>query len=422
MMSKTYLKRVIDQKLSLYLQTFGAVLIEGPKWCGKTTTASIYAKSTLKMQDPSQLSNNLQIADAAPQLLLKGATPRLIDEWQIAPVLWNTIRSYIDESQTSGQFILTGSTTPPNDSNRHTGTGRFGRLLMRPMSLFESLESTGEVSLKNLFEKVPFNPCKSNLNIEMIAQFICRGGWPQSIIKPEDSALLIAREYVKAITNEEINTPNGVVRDSIRVRSFLRSYARNIQTLTKNTTLLEDMKANDISIDAATLYAYLSALQKIFVIEETPAWSPNIRSRTAIRTSNKKGVVDPSIAAAILGQTKSSLLKDFELFGLLFESLCIRDLRIYSDGIDGMVSHYRDDYGLECDAVIHLNDGRFALIEIKLGGKEENTAAKHLLQLETLLLSKGYPLPQFKMILTGGELGYLRKDGVMVVPIGCLKP
>jgi uncharacterized protein len=422
MMSKTYLKRVIDQKLSLYLQTFGAVLIEGPKWCGKTTTASIYAKSTLKMQDPSQLRNNLQIADAAPQLLLKGANPRLIDEWQLAPVLWNTIRSYIDESQTSGQFILTGSTTPPNDPNRHTGTGRFGRLLMRPMSLFESLESTGEVSLKSLFEKAPFNPCKSNLSIEMIAQLICRGGWPQSINKPEDSALLMAREYVKAITNEEINTPNGVVRDSIRVRSFLRAYARNIQTLTKNTTLLEDMKANDISIDAATLYAYLSALQKIFVIEETPAWSPNIRSRTAIRTSNKKGVVDPSIAAAVLGQTKSSLLKDFELFGLLFEALCIRDLRIYSDDIDGMVSHYRDDYGLECDAVIHLNDGRFALIEIKLGGKEEDTAAKHLLQLESLLLSKGYPLPQFKMILTGGELGYLRNDGVMVVPIGCLKP
>lgn len=421
-MSKTYLKRVVDQKLSIYLQTFGAVLIEGPKWCGKTTTASIHAKSILKMQEPEQLRNNLRIADSAPQLLLKGESPRLIDEWQIAPVLWNTIRSHIDEEPTSGQFILTGSTTPPNDPYMHTGTGRFGRLLMRPMSLFESLESTGDVSLKLLFEGVPLSPCKSNLNIEKIAHLICRGGWPQSINKSEDSALLMAREYVKAIANEEINTPNGAIRDSVRVRSFLRAYARNIQTLTKNTTLLEDIKANDVSIDAATLYAYMNALQKIFVIEETPAWSPNIRSRTAIRTSNKKGFVDPSIAAAVLGQTKSSLLNDFELFGFLFESLCIRDLRIYTDDMDGTISHYRDVYGLECDAVIHLNNGKFALVEIKLGGKEEDVAAKKLIELESLLLSKGYSLPQFKMILTGGDLGYLRKDGVMVVPLGCLKP
>ena len=232
----------------------------------------------------------------------------------------------------------------------------------------------------------------------------------------------MAREYVKAITNEEINTPNGVIRDPNRVKSFLKAYARNIQTLAKNTTLLEDMKTNDISIDATTLYAYMNALQKIFVIEETPAWSPNIRSKTAIRTSNKKGFVDPSIAAAILGQTKSSLLADFELFGFLFEALCIRDLRIYVDELDGSISHYRDDYGLECDAVIHLNNGKFALVEIKLGGKEEDTAAEHLIELESLLLSKGYVMPQFKMILTGGELGYVREDGVMIVPIGCLKP
>ncbi|KAF0225279.1 MAG: ATPase [Erysipelotrichaceae bacterium] len=421
-MSKLYLKRIVDQKLSLYLQTFGAVLVEGPKWCGKTTTASIHAKSILKMQEPAQLRNNLRIADSAPQLLLKGESPRLIDEWQIAPVLWNTIRSHIDDEPSSGQFILTGSTTPPNDPSMHTGTGRFGRLLMRPMSLFESLESTGEVSLKLLFEGAQLKPCKSNLSIEQIAHLICRGGWPASINKSEDSALLMAREYVKAITNEQINTPNGVIRDSIRVRSFLRAYARNLQTLTKNTTLLEDMKANDVSIDAATLYAYLNALQKIFVIEETPAWSPNIRSRTAIRTSNKKGFVDPSIAAAVLGHKESTLLNDFELFGFLFESLCIRDLRIYADDLDGTISHYRDVYGLECDAVIHLSNGKFALIEIKLGGKEEDVAARHLNELESLLLSKGYLLPQFKMILTGGELGYLRKDGVMVVPLGCLKP
>jgi hypothetical protein len=421
-MSKTYLKRVIDQKLSLYIQTFGAVLIEGPKWCGKTTTASTHAKSILKMQDPAQLRNNLQIADAAPHLLLNGESPRLIDEWQIAPSLWNAIRSYVDDDQNSGKFILTGSTTPPNDPNMHSGTGRFGRLLMRPMSLYESLESTGEVSLKDLFEDNPYTSCKSTLTIEKIAHLICRGGWPQSINKSEESSLLMAREYVKAITNEEINTPNGVIRDHNRVKSFLKAYARNIQTLAKNTTLLEDMKTNDISIDATTLYAYMNALQKIFVIEETPAWSPNIRSKTAIRTSNKKGFVDPSIAAAILGQTKSSLLANFELFGFLFESLCIRDLRIYVDELDGSISHYRDDYGLECDAVIHLNNGKFALVEIKLGGKEEDTAAEHLIELESLLLSKGYALPQFKMILTGGELGYVREDGVMIVPIGCLKP
>lgn len=421
-MNKNYLPRIIDHKIELYLKTFGAVLIEGPKWCGKTTSASQVARSKLKMQEPSQLRNNMQIANSAPQLLLEGDSPRLIDEWQVAPILWDTIRDYIDERSEPGLFILTGSTTPPKDTIQHTGTGRFGRLLMRPMSLYESKESNGCVSLIELFKGKILTPCKSNVTINQLAYLVCRGGWPQSINKNEESALLIAKEYVKAIVNQDINTVDGKTKDPVRVKSFLRAYSRGIQTLTKNTTLLEDMKANDLAIDSRTLYTYINSLQKIFVIEETPAWSPNIRSKTAIRTSNKKGFVDPSIAAAVLGQTPKSLLTDFELFGFLFESLCFRDLRVYTDAMDASIYHYRDDYGLESDAVIQQDDGTYALIEIKLGGKEEDTAAKNLLELESLLVSKGYEKPKFKMILTGGELGYIRKDNVIVVPIGCLKP
>ena len=421
-MTKEYLPRIIDIKLELYLRTFGAVLIEGPKWCGKTTTASKVARSKLKMQEPSQLSNNLRIANAVPQLLLEGDNPRLIDEWQVAPILWDAVRDYVDEKSETGMFILTGSTTPPKDSVMHTGTGRFGRLLMRPMSLYESGESNGKVSLNELFQGRNLMQCKSDISINHLAYLICRGGWPQAINKNEESSLSLAKEYVKNIVNQDINLIDGTKKDPARLNSFLKSYSRNLQTLTKNTTLLEDMKANDLTIDSSTLYSYISALQKIFVIEETPAWAPNIRSKTAIRTSNKKGFIDPSIATAVLGRSPKTLLNDFELFGLLFESLCIRDLRVYSDALEGSILHYRDDYGLECDAIIQKEDGLYALVEIKLGGREEDIAAQHLLELEELLLSKGYPRPSFKMILTGGEFCYKRDDEVIVVPLGCLKP
>jgi uncharacterized protein len=419
--AKKYYDRLLDERLPLYLETFGAVLIEGPKWCGKTTTAVKHAKSVLKMQDPGQVKNNLLIADTAPQLLLEGEKPRLIDEWQAAPVLWDSVRVAVDESGEAGQFILTGSATPNTESTMHTGTGRIARFLMRPMSLFESLDSTGSVSLKRLFEGEAMESSRSNLAIRDIAFITCRGGWPQSIGKKEASALLIADQYVTSVYKQDIHKVDGSKKDPLRVQQFLKSYARNVQTLAKNDTILEDMMPNDLGITAPTMYAYHNALQRLFIIEETPAWAPKIRSKTAIRTSFKRGFVDPSIAAAVLGQTPDSLLKDFELFGFLFEALCIRDLRIYAEQMDGQVRHYRDDHGLECDAVIQLKNGDFALVEVKLGGKAEEVAAEALNKLENLLISKGFTPPRFKMILTGGEYAYARKDGVLVVPLGCLK-
>lgn len=420
-MAKDYYTRLLDNKLGFYLETFGAVLIEGPKWSGKTTTASQHARSILKMQDPAYIKNNLLIADTAPGLLLDGAKPRLIDEWQVAPSLWDSVRVAVDDIGESGQFILTGSATPLLEETMHTGTGRIARLVMRPMSLFESLDSSGVVSLKRLFNNEEKVGCKSDLSIERIAYLVCRGGWPQSVGKSTDAALLIADQYVKSIYNHDISHLDNSIKDPKRVQSFLRAYARNVQTMTKNTKLLEDMKTNDISLTEATLYAYLNALQRLFIIEETPAWAPNIRSKTAIRTLNKKGFIDPSIAAAVLGQTPESLLKDFELFGFLFEALCVRDLRIYAEQMNGEIFHYRDQYGLECDAVIRLNNGEYALVEIKLGGKSEELAALNLNKLSELLISKGYLPPRFKMILTGGEYGYNRKDGIVVIPIGCLR-
>jgi predicted AAA+ superfamily ATPase len=421
MTNKKYFNRLLDEKIDLYLLTFGAVLLEGPKWCGKTTTASRHARSILKMQDPRQMKNNILIAESAPDLLLDGEKPRLIDEWQVAPNLWDCVRVAVDESGEVGQFLLTGSATPLVESTMHTGTGRIARIVMRPMSLFESLDSSGRISLGKLFKREPFNGCKSNLSLMNIADLICRGGWPQSIGKDINSAMLIMDQYVKSVYETDINTMDGSIKDPKRVQSFLRSYARNLQTLTKNTVLLEDMRSNDISLTEVTFYSYLNALRRLFIIEETHAWAPNIRSKTAIRTSNKKGFVDPSIATAILGQSPDSLIKDFEYFGFLFEAMCMRDLRIYANQIDGEIFHYRDDYGLECDAVVRLRNSAYALIEIKLGVKAEEIASINLLNLEKLLISKGHPAPEFKMILTGGEYAYLRSDGIFVVPIGCLR-
>lgn len=420
-MAKKYYDRLLDEKLPLYLETFGALLIEGPKWCGKTTTSAKHAKSILKMQDPGQVKNNLLIADTAPQLLLEGERPRLIDEWQAAPVLWDSVRVAVDESGEAGQFILTGSATPNIESTMHTGTGRIARFLMRPMSLFESLDSTGSVSLKNLFEGEGVEGSRSNLTIRDIAFLACRGGWPQSVGKKEASALLIADQYVKSVYNQDIHKVDGSAKDPLRVQQFLKSYARNIQTLANNNTILKDMLPNDAGITPPTMLTYKNALQRLFIIEETPAWAPNIRSKTAIRTSHKRGFVDPSIAAAVLGQTPDSLLKDFKLFGFIFEALCVRDLKIYAEQMDGQVLHYRDDHGLECDAVIRLKKGDIALVEVKLGGKAEEKAAEDLNKLEKLLVAKGFAPPTFKMILISEGYAFTRKDGVLVVPLGCLK-
>lgn len=419
-MADNYLPRFIDKTLDFYLETFGAVLLEGPKWCGKTTTASIHAKSILKMQDPDQSKNYMKIADVNPSLLLEGDNPRLIDEWQMAPVLWDAVRSEIDNRGIPGQYILTGSVTPPRDSVMHSGTGRIARLSMRTMSLYESGDSNGSVSLKALFETDSQISGRSKLTIKDLTFLVCRGGWPQSIGKSQRSSLIIASQYVKSIYNNDLLNQAGITKDPKRMQAVLRSYARNIQTLASNKVILEDIKSKDIDISEVSLYSYLNILERLFIIEETSAWAPRVRSKTALRTSNKKGFVDPSIAAAILGLTSDMLLKDFETFGFLFESMCIRDLRIYAEQLNGEVFHYRDQYGLENDAVIRLNNGNYALVEVKLGSKAEEQGARSLTKLESLLVNNGHVKPSFKMILTGGEYAYKRNDGVIVVPLGCL--
>lgn len=418
---KKYYPRLIDKKIQEYLNTFGAILIQGPKWCGKTTSASQHTSSHLHMQDTADIQNNILVSKTAPALLLEGKKPRLIDEWQIAPVLWDAVRVDVDNSGELGQYILTGSSSPLPGATMHSGTGRIARLMMRPMSLYESLDSSGKISLSALFNKEAFNPCKSEITIQEMAFLICRGGWPQSIHVNERAALLITKQYVNSIYNNDISEIGSTRTDPERVIAFLKSYSRHIQTLTKNITILEDIKNNDIGISEPTLYSYINRLQRMFIIDETRAWGPNIRSKTAIRTANKKGLIDPSIAAAALGLTPAGLLNDFEYFGLLFESLCIRDLKIYADSMDAEVLHYRDEHGLECDAVVRLPNGDFALTEIKLGGKQEDEAAEHLIQLEKLLLEKKKMKPLFKMIVTGGEFAYIRPDGIYVVPIACLK-
>lgn len=416
-----YYSRIIDRKIPDYLDTFGALLIEGPKWCGKTTTASRHAKSILEMKDTSNIQHNLLVAGTAPALLLEGEKPRLIDEWQVAPVLWDAIRVDVDKKGMNGQYILTGSSSPPQEATMHTGTGRFARLAMKTLSLFESLDSSGDVSLAELSGKQSMVHCKSDRSIQDIAFLICRGGWPKSIGLPEKNALLTMREYVKAIFHHDMVEVGNVKIDPRRVELFLKSYARHIQTLAKNTTILEDMRGQVVDATMPTIYGYQDTLQRMFIIDEIPAWAPDIRSRTSIRTSNKRSFVDPAIATAILKLTPASLLSDFEYFGLLFESLCIRDLRIYAESMDAHVMHYRDRHGLECDAVIQLANGGFGLVEIKLGGVEEDKAADNLLRLESLLFEKKKPKPVFKMILTGGQYGYTRPDGVHVVPITCLR-
>lgn len=417
---KKYYKRTIDKEIKLALSSMGAVLLEGPKWCGKTTTALQHSKSFVKMQDPSEMVNNKLMSETAPSLLLEGEKPRLIDEWQTAPNLWDAVRVDVDNTGETGQYILTGSTSPLKSATMHTGTGRISRIKMYPMSLFESEDSSGLVSLKSLFDDKTMSPIKSDTTIHDFAFLICRGGWPQNLFLEPEQAIYSMKQYVKSIYNNDINEVGETKTVPHRVELFLKSYSRNIQTMATHKTILDDMLANDTGITYPTLNTYLEKLQRLFIIDEIPAWTPNIRSKTAIRTSNKRGLVDPSIATAVLSVDPEMLLKDFELFGLLFESLCIRDLRIYANKIGGRISHYHDREGLECDAVVVLPNGDYGLIEIKLGGAQEDVAAKNLLKLESLLIDKRRP-PVFKMILTGGQYGYERPDGVLVVPISVLR-
>lgn len=422
---KEYKKRIVDDILVKKLKGKGAVLIQGPKWCGKTTTAEQISNSILYMAKPDEQEQNKILADLNPSLLLEGDTPRLIDEWQIAPKLWDAARYEIDHRNAEGQFIFTGSSVPANmDDVIHTGTGRFAWLLMRPMSLYESGESTGEVSLKALFGGAESVRGINNLDMEKIAFLVCRGGWPRAVYMEEEIALEQAFDYYKAVVESDISKVDNISKNPERVKRLMRAYARNIGSQASNETIKSDMITNDSkTLDSDTVLSYVNALKKIFVIEESPAWNPNLRSKTAIRTANTRYFVDPSIAVAALGIGPKDLIADLNTFGLLFETLCIRDLRVYADSLNGEVYHYRDSNDLECDAVIHLRDGSYGLIEIKLGGDTLiNEGAENLKKLQSHLDTDKMKKPAFLMVVTAiGKYAYRREDGVYVVPIGCLK-
>lgn len=428
-MKNTYYPRIMDDVLPTYLKALGAVLLVGPKWCGKTTSAERIANSVVKMQDKRKAKQYMMLADVNPYQLLEGETPHLIDEWQVAPILWDCVRTEVDDRHAHGQFILTGSVVPNDDGIRHSGTGRIGKLQMYPMSLYESKDSNGHISLEALLQgNAVVDGITSELTIEKLALVICRGGWPETINKSETSSLILTKSYIDTLCDSDSSRLDDVRRDPNRMKSILRSYARNLSTLANKKTILEDIQANDINISERNLYHYSNVLKRLFVIEHIPAWCPSIRSKTAIRSSEKIGFVDPSLAAASLGLTPQHLLNDLETMGFYLESLCIRDLRIYAQRLGGTVSYYHDRYGLEADCVLHLQDGRYALIEIKLGSRQIEQGAEHLITLRELIKeknesSKGANIqePSLLMVLTGGEFAYKRKDGVYVVPIGCLK-
>ena len=420
-----YKKRIADELLKKKLKGKGAVLIQGPKWCGKTTTAEQISNSVLYMDNPEDKEQNISLADLQPSLLLTGATPRLIDEWQLAPKLWDAIRFEVDHRGEEGQFILTGSSVLANmDEVTHTGTGRFAWLTMRPMTLYESGESNGSISLLELFNNSTKLNGISELTLKDVAYLCCRGGWPRSIFMDKETALEQAYDYYNAVVNSDISRVDNINRDPERAKNLMRSYARNIGSQVSNETIKDDMINNDLfSLDVDTVLSYINALKKLFVIEESPAWNPNLRSKTAIRTSKTRYFVDPSIAVAALGIGPNDLINDLNTFGLIFESLCIRDLRVYAESINGSVYHYRDASGLECDAVVHLRSGVYGLIEIKLGGDNLiNEGVENLIKMKNKIDTEKMNNPAFLMVLTAtGKYAYQREDGVYIVPIGCLK-
>ena len=422
---KKYRKRIADDILKRKLEGKGAVLIEGPKWCGKTTTAEQFAASVLYMDNPEKKEQNIAMSELSPKRLLKGAAPRLIDEWQLAPKLWDAIRFEVDHRSKLGQFILTGSAVPADTTEiTHSGTGRFTWLTMRPMSLYESGDSTGEVSLENLFSGTKDIEGDSNLSIDRLAFLVCRGGWPQSLDMRDEIALDQAFDYYDAVVHSDINRADDVQKNAEKVKRLMRSYARNQGAQVPNTVLSQDISANeDTTISEETVASYVDALRKIFVVEDMPAWNPNLRSKTAIRSSDTRYYIDPSIAAAALGIGPNDLINDLNTFGFMFETLCVRDLRIFADSLGGEVYHYRDKDGQECDAVIHLRNGKYGLIEIKLGGsKLIEEGAKSLKAMKEKIDTDKMNAPSFLMVLTGtGDFAYCRKDGIYVVPIGCLK-
>ena len=420
-----YKLRIADQLLLEQLEAAGAVLIQGPKWCGKTTTAAQAAKSVLYMDWPRELERNLFLAEENPEALLEGEVPRLIDEWQLAPQLWDAARFTVDRRGKPGQFIFTGSAVPADKSKiHHTGTGRFAWLTMRPMSLWESGESNGKVSLLRLFAGQRDVAIAPDHSLSDLSFMVCRGGWPSSLNMKRTAALRQAQNYMNAVCESDISRVDNTVRDATFARRLLRSYARHQGAQVPISTIYADLASSkEGSMSEETISSYIMALKKIFVVEDMPAWSPNLRSKTAIRTSETRYFVDPSVATAALGMGPKDLENDLNTFGLMFETMAVRDLRVYAEALDGDVFHYRDKNGLECDAVIHLHNGSYGLVEIKLGGsKLEEEGAKTLKELAKKIDTTRMKEPSFLLVLTGlGSYAYQRKDGVMVVPIGCLK-
>ena len=401
-------------------------MIEGPKACGKTTTAEQQAGSILYMDDPAEMEQNLQLAQTDIKQLLQGATPRLIDEWQLAPQLWDAIRFEVDHRRNDGQFMLTGSAVPADMSRvKHSGAGRFGWLTMRPMTLWESGESSGEVSLSALLNGATNVEGTSRLSLEQVAFASCRGGWPKAVTKKsEKAALAQIKEYFRAIVQSDVSRVDMVNRDAERAQRLMRSYARHQGAQATIGTIRADMEANEAtSMSDNTIESYLGALRKIFIIEDMPAWNPNLRSKTAIRTTDTRYFVDPSVATTALGLAPKDLINDLKTFGLIFETLCVRDLRVYADALDGKVYHYRDANGLECDAVVHLPDGSYGLVEIKLGGEKLiDEGVTNLGKLASKLDTSKMKAPAFSMIITAvGQRAYKRTDGIFIVPLGCLK-
>lgn len=434
-----YKNRVADRLLAEKLEAFGAVLIEGPKYCGKTTLASQQAGSILSMADTDTLGQNLALARTNISRLLAGAPPRLIDEWQIAPQFWDAVRNEVDKRNEDGQFMLTGSAVPPKpkkDENgniieeeniHHTGTGRISRLRLRTMSLWESEDSTGDVSLEELFINPDTVDGVSDIDLDRLAYLTCRGGWPKAVLKKsEKAALAQAFDYYDSVVSNDIKRVDDIDRDEELTKRIMRSYARNQGTQATVGTILADIKSSgDERMSDSTVYSYIKALKEIFVIEDSIAWNPNLRSKTAIRTSDTRYFIDPSIATAALGMGPKDLINDMATFGFIFETLAIRDLRVYADALDGKVYHYRDKNNLECDAVIHLRNGSYGLVEVKIGGTEPiREGAESLKTLSSKIDSTRMKTPSFMMVLTGiGKFAYKRpEDGVLVVPIGCLKP
>ena len=426
-----YLNRMADLLLKEHLESSGAVLIEGPKWCGKTTTAMQQAASIIKLQDPDMRENYFSMASIRPSLLLAGDTPRLIDEWQEIPVLWDSVRTMVDERNDVGQFILTGSNTIDKKSIRHTGTGRIATMEMLPMSLFESRESSGTVSLKTLFDddRLDVDGKLSPMKLEDLIFVACRGGWPAALIrKTHNAQLAVVKDYLNSVCKTDISSIDGISRDEKLTRLILRTYARNISTLAKKSNMLKDVRANVETCSETTFYEYLTALNKLFVIQDVDAWCPAVRSATAVRRGPKREFIDPSIAVAALALSPEMLLQDLKTFGFIFECMCIRDLKAYSQALGGSMFYYHDRYDLEADAVLHLDDGRYALLEFKLGSRDIEEGASHLLEIKRLIREYNEKEKQIRlrepdllMVVTGGAMAYSRLDGVKVVPLGCLR-